>query len=51
MLNLEEDSLEIESKMKENMESRRQKQPINFPSAGSTFKRGEDYITAKLIDE
>ena len=27
------------------------KQPIEYPSAGSTFKRGEDYITAKLIDE
>ena len=26
-------------------------QPINYPSAGSTFKRGEDFITAKLIDE
>ena len=34
-----------------NMNSRREKQPINFPSAGSTFKRGEDYITAKLIDQ
>ena len=22
-----------------------------FPSAGSTFKRGTDFITAKLIDE
>jgi len=26
-------------------------QPIEYPSAGSTFKRGEDFITAKLIDE
>lgn len=30
---------------------RREKQPIEFPSAGSTFKRGENFITAKLIDE
>lgn len=30
---------------------RREKQPITYPSAGSTFKRGEDFITAKLIDE
>ena len=30
---------------------RREKQPIDKPSAGSTFKRGEDFITAKLIDE
>ena len=50
-LNLEKDSIEIEKKMKENAESRKQKQPINMPSAGSTFKRGEDFITAKLIDE
>lgn len=26
-------------------------QPLEYPSAGSTFKRGEDFITAKLIDE
>lgn len=30
---------------------RKEKQPLEFPSAGSTFKRGEDFITAKLIDE
>ena len=42
---------DIKSKMEEYAESRRTKQPINMPSAGSTFKRGEDYITAKLIDE
>ena len=41
---------EIKSKMDELLSSRREKQP-NMPSAGSTFKRGEDYITAKLIDE
>ena len=42
---------EIQNKMKEYTESRKEKQPIEFPSAGSTFKRGEDFITAKLIDE
>lgn len=42
---------DIKEKMDENAKSRREKQPINFPSAGSTFKRGEDFITAKLIDE
>ena len=42
---------EIKSKMDENNNSRREKQPINFPSAGSTFKRGEGYITAHLIDK
>lgn len=42
---------EIEKKMKENMKARGEKQPIDKPSAGSTFKRGNGYITAKLIDE
>ena len=42
---------EIENKMKENILSRNEKQPIDKPSAGSTFKRGEGFITAKLIDE
>lgn len=41
----------IQKKLEENLQSRKEKQPIEFPSAGSTFKRGEDYITAKLIDE
>lgn len=49
--NLVEDSSEIEQAMKENLESRKEKQPLEYPSAGSTFKRGEDFITAKLIDE
>ena len=31
--------------------SRIEKQPINMPSAGSTFKRGNNFITAQLIDE
>lgn len=42
---------EIQNKMKEYQKYRKEKQPIGYPSAGSTFKRGEDYITAKLIDE
>lgn len=42
---------EIKQKMDENMQSRKEKQPIEMPSAGSTFKRGTDFITAKLIDE
>ena len=36
--------------MEEITKLRKEKQP-NFPSAGSTFKRGDNYITAKLIDE
>ena len=42
---------EISMKMDEYAKYRKEKQPITYPSAGSTFKRGEDYITAKLIDE
>lgn len=42
---------ETKAKMDENNNSRREKQPINFPNAGSTFKRGEGYITAQLIDK
>lgn len=42
---------EIQSKMKEYMESRKKNQPLELPNAGSTFKRGDSFITAKLIDE
>lgn len=42
---------EIRSKMDEYARYRKEKQPIEFPSAGSTFKRGTDFITAKLIDD
>ena len=42
---------EIKKKMEEFSISRRSSQPIEFPSAGSTFKRKEGIITAKLIDE
>lgn len=42
---------EIKEKMEEYAQSRKEKQPLNLPSAGSTFKRGENFITAKLIDE
>jgi len=42
---------QIKAKMDEYSANRKEKQPIEYPSAGSTFKRGEDFITAKLIDE
>ena len=42
---------EIKEKMDEFAKYRKEKQPIEMPSAGSTFKRGEDFITAKLIDD
>lgn len=42
---------EIKEKMEEYSKSRKEKQPLNMPNAGSTFKRGDGFITAKLIDE
>lgn len=42
---------EIKLKMNEYAQYRKEKQPIEYPSAGSTFKRGTDFVTAKLIDE
>lgn len=42
---------EIKAKMQEYSTKRRESQPLDMPSAGSTFKRGNDFITAKLIDE
>jgi UDP-N-acetylmuramate dehydrogenase len=41
----------ILEKMQEYSTYRKEKQPITYPNAGSIFKKGEDYITAKLIDE
>lgn len=42
---------EIKRKMDEYSLSRKTKQPVNMPSAGSTFKRGEGFVTAELIDK
>ncbi len=51
-LKLKNDSKEnIENRIKEYREKRIQTQPLDYPSAGSTFKRGKDFIAAKLIDE
>jgi len=51
-LKLQEGNKEkIQEKMIELAGQRKEKQPLEYPSAGSTFKRGENYITAKLIDE
>ena len=38
-------------KMQGFMRARQEKQPLEYPSAGSTFKRAPGYFTAKLIDE
>ena len=51
-IELEKGNLEeIKAKVDEYAKFRKEKQPLEYPSAGSTFKRGEDFITAKLIDE
>ncbi len=45
------DKAEIRAKMDELMQKRRDKQPLEFPSCGSTFKRPEGYFAAALIEE
>lgn len=42
---------EIEDVMKKNNDSRREKQPLEYPNAGSTFKRPEGFFVGKLIDD
>lgn len=42
---------EIRSEMEERMAYRREKQPLDFPSAGSVFKRYPGYYTSRLIEE
>lgn len=46
-----EDAEKIKERMDEYRKARMEKQPIDMPSAGSTFKRGTNYISAKLIDD
>ena len=41
----------IQGKMKELNQRRRDKQPLEYPSAGSTFKRPEGYFAGKLIED
>lgn len=45
------DKEEIENKMKEYMTARNSKQPVNMPSAGSTFKRPVGFFAGKLIED
>ena len=42
---------EIKATMADYANRRSTKQPLNLPSAGSTFKRPEGYFAAKLIDD
>lgn len=41
----------IKNTMQELLAKRKEKQPLEFPSAGSTFKRPEGYFAAKLIED
>ena len=47
--NMFRDTNTIRAKMKELNEKRIEKQPLSYPSAGSTFKRPEGYFAGKLI--
>ena len=42
---------EISETMKELALKRKEKQPLEYPSAGSTFKRPEGYFAGKLIED
>ena len=45
------DKAEISAKMDDYMARRRQKQPLDMPSAGSTFKRPTGYFAGALIEQ
>ncbi len=42
---------QIRNKMDDLMNRRREKQPLEYPSAGSTFKRPEGYFAGALIEQ
>lgn len=45
------DSSDIKARIADIRNQRIEKQPLNYPSAGSTFKRPEGYFAGKLIDD
>lgn len=45
------DTSDIIEKMNTFAQSRKEKQPLNFPSCGSTFKRPPNHFAAALIDQ
>lgn len=47
----EDDPAEIAARMRELNARRREKQPLNLPSAGSTFKRPEGHFAGGLIEK
>ena len=52
VLSLEKgDKDEIFARMKELLQRRRDKQPLEYPSAGSVFKRPEGYFAGALIEQ
>ncbi|MGL4607783.1 MAG: UDP-N-acetylmuramate dehydrogenase [Eubacteriaceae bacterium] len=42
---------EIKEKMEDFNQRRRDKQPLEYPSAGSTFRRPEGYFAGKLVED
>ena len=42
---------EIRAEMKKNMDARKAKQPLEYPSCGSVFKRPEGYYAGALIEQ
>lgn len=47
----EGDKAQIQARMKELAEARKRKQPLEYPSAGSVFKRPVGHFAGKLIEE
>ena len=45
------DKAQIKEKMDDLLQRRKDKQPLEYPSAGSTFKRPEGYFAGALIEE
>lgn len=45
------DPAQIKARMDELIKKRRDKQPLEYPSAGSTFKRPEGYFAGALIEQ
>lgn len=45
------DAAQIQEKIQSFSQSRREKQPLEYASAGSTFKRPEGYFAGKLIED
>ena len=46
-----DDPAEIKARMDDYMQRRKSKQPLEYPSAGSVFKRYPGYFTGKLIED